>query len=281
MCFSRISPNCRFVFLFLICLCITVSLQAQDEKVREEIETESTTGAAEINFGADLMSRYVWRGRDFGNSPAIQPNLSFSWKGLSIGAWGSYAFAKYSIQVDDSTTIDAGTYSETDLYVSYTYRWFTLMMFDYFTVNGFNPNEGNHYFDYNNASTGHTFEGCISFDGGEKFPLQILASTLFYGADKDQDSSGVYGNGTANNYSTYFEVAYKFNLKKIGVELKPFIGGIPFGSSWYGPHAGITNLGLTAKKEIPVTVQYSLPVQVSLITNPQAPCVFIVFGITF
>ena len=76
-------------------------------------------------------------------------------------------------------------------------------------------------------------------------------------------------------------MAYKINLKSIGVDLKPFIGGILFGSSWYGPYAGVTNLGLTAKKEIPVTAQYALPVQVSLVTNPQAQSVFFIFGISF
>jgi hypothetical protein len=183
--------------------------------------------------------------------------------------------------VNDSTILDAGTYAEADLFVSYTYEWFTLMVFDYFTMNGLNPNEGNRYFDYANATTGHTLEGCLSFEGPENFPLQIMASTLFYGADKDQDSTGVYGLGSGNNYSTYFELAYNFHLNKLGVDMKPFIGGIPFGSSWYGPSAGVTNLGLTAKKEIPVTAKYSLPVQVSLITNPQAQSVFFIFGISF
>ncbi len=263
------------------CLCQAISVQAQDEKVREEIETESDSGHAAINFGADLMSRFIWRGIDFGNSPAIQPNLSFSYKGLNIGAWGSYAFSGYKIQINDTTVEDAGTYAETDLYISYTYKWFTLMVFDYFTVNGLNPNEGNRYFDYNQATTGHTVEGCLSFDGPENFPVQLMASVLFYGADKGRDSKGVYGQGTTSNYSTYVELAYKIQLNRLGVDLRPFIGGIPFGSSWYGPYAGITNLGLTATKEIPITAQYALPVQVSLITNPQAQSVFFTFGISF
>jgi hypothetical protein len=266
--------------IFLACLLPTVSAVAQEEKVVETIELEKKASGAALNFGADLMSRYVWRGIDFGNSPAVQPNFSFSWKGLNIGCWGTYAFAKQSVRVNDTTTIDAGTYAETDLYISYTFKWFTLMVFDFFTINGLNPNEGNRYFDYRNATTGHTFEGSVTFDGPGKFPLQFTASTMFYGADKDQDSAGVYGHGSQNNFSTYFELACKIKWQKIGVDLKPFIGGIPFGSSWYGPYAGVTNLGLTAKKAIPVTAQYALPVQVSLITNPQAQSVFIIFGIS-
>ncbi|MFZ4523601.1 MAG: hypothetical protein ACOYNC_18000 [Bacteroidales bacterium] len=258
---------------FAACFMAIGTLQAQDEKVREDIEAEKGNKGATFSFGADLMSRFVWRGIDYGNSPAIQPNLSFAWNGLNIGAWGSYAFSSHSIRVNDTTVSDAGTYAETDLFISYTYQWFTLMVFDYFTEDGLSPNTGNRYFDYSNSTTGHTLEGSLAFDGPEKFPLQVLASTLFYGADKDDNSK--------NNYSTYIELAYKINLKKIGVELRPFIGGIPFKSSWYGPSAGITNLGLTAKKEIAVTTGYSLPVQVSLVTNPQAQSVFFIFGISF
>ncbi len=258
-----------------------ITLQAQDEEVRNEIEAEKRDTTSTLNFGADLVSRYVWRGIDFGNSPAIQPNFSFAWKGLSIGAWGTYGFSRYNIEINDTTMADAGNYAETDLYLSYTYKWFTLMVFDFFTVNGLNPNEGNHYFDYKNATTRHAFEGSIAFHGSEKFPLQFLVSTLFYGADKDQDSTGQYGLGDKNNYSTYFELGYKIHLRKMDVDLSPFIGGIPFGSSWYGPYAGITNIGMTARKSIPVTTQYAIPVQVSIITNPQAQNMFFVFGISF
>lgn len=270
----------RYIFLLSVLLLVSGSLLAQEETVLTESEASAKEGAATLNLGADLMSRYVWRGIDFGNSPAIQPNISFTWKGLAVGVWGSYAFGKHSIQINDSTVEDAGNYSEVDPYISYNFKWFTLAFIDYFTVNGLNPNEGNRYFDYRNKTTGHTFELCLTFDGTESFPIQVIASTLIYGADKTKDSAGVYGLGDKNNYSTYFEIGYKLNLKRIRVDLKPYIGGIPFGSSWYGPYAGITNIGITAKKEIPITQNYSLPVQASLVTNPQAQSVFLVFGIS-
>ncbi|MEI7499336.1 MAG: hypothetical protein WCK84_02710 [Bacteroidota bacterium] len=256
------------------------SLMAQDEKVRDEIETEKEIEGATLLFGADIFSRYIWRGYDFGNSPAIQPNICFAWKGFNIGAWGSYAFAKHSIQVNDSTIEDAGNFSEIDLYLSYTYKWFTLLFFDYFPVNGLNANYGNKYFDYRNRTTGHTFEGCLSFDGTESFPLKVMVSTLFWGEDKNRDSTGTYGLGSKNNFSTYIELGVTIKIKKIDVVLKPFIGGIPFGSAWYGPYAGITNLGLTAKKSIPITPLYALPIQASLVANPQGQNVYLVFGIS-
>lgn len=269
-----------FTLIILFTFFMSGNLLAQEEKALLESEESASEGSASILLGADLMSRYVWRGRDYGNSPAIQPNLAFTWKGLAIGAWGSYAFGPHSVQVNDSTMADAGHYSEMDLYISYTYKWFTLMLFDYFTVNGLDPNSGNRYFDYNNATTGHTLELCLTYQGPESFPLQVLASTLVYGADKGKDSTGVYGAGTENNYSTYFEVSYQFNIRPVDIKLKPFIGGIPFGGSWYGPYAGVINLGLQAKKDIPITEKFSLPIQASLVTNPQAQSVFLVFGIS-
>jgi hypothetical protein len=270
----------RFLMLSVMLLLTVQWVAAQDDKIMTEIEEEREDRQPKLNFGADIFSRYVWRGYDYGNSPAIQPNISFSWNGLNVGAWGSYAFSKHSIQVNDSTIVDAGNYSEADLYISYTYKWFTILFMDYFALNGLNPNEGNQYFDYNNATTGHTIEGLLMFDGTENFRLTVMASTLLYGADKGKDSTGTYGMGTSNNFSTYFEVGYVFDFRKIGMQLKPYVGGIPFGSSWYGPHAGIINIGVLAKKEIKLSSTYGLPVQASLVTNPMSQSVFLVFGIS-
>ncbi len=36
--------------------------------------------ALSLNLGTDIMSRYVWRGTDFGRSPGIQPFLSLFYK---------------------------------------------------------------------------------------------------------------------------------------------------------------------------------------------------------
>jgi hypothetical protein len=250
------------------------SAQLQDENKIEE----KTGSTATFSAGADLVSRYIWRGADYGNSPAIQPALAFSVAGFKAGFWGSYGFAQYSKQVNDSTVAGMGNYAETDFYLSYTWKGFTIMAYDYFIPNSLNPNTGNRYFNFKNSNTGHTLEVCVSWAGPEKFPLQLYAGTLVYGADKGKDATGAYGTSDENNYSTYFEASYQFNIKGIGV--KPFAGGIPFGSAWYGPYGGVINAGLSVSKSIIITKDYSLPVFGSVITNPQAQSVFLVFGIS-
>ena len=275
---KKVSLFTAFLFILFCIISIpgTGFTQTEDEHSNEE----SSSVAPRIDLGCDFVSRYIWRGKDYGNSPSIQPNFSFSAAGFKIGAWGSYGISDYKIKINDTITVEMGHYAEADLFISYTYKWFTIGVTDYFFPNPLNPNYGNKYFNYKNETTGHTLEACISFNGTDKVPLQIYAGTFFYGADKGKDSTGTYGAGDKNNFSTYLEASYLFTIKKIDVGLKPFIGGIPFGSAWYGDSAGIVNLGLTASRSFKITKGFSLPVYASLITNPQAQSIFFVFGIT-
>lgn len=265
-------------FLFFCFLLFLLPLPDDAQVEHEEIAEIKTVHPAEFSFGADLVSRYVWRGTDYGNSPAIQPNVSFSIAEFKIGAWGSYGFVPYSKEINDSTTKTMGNFVESDLNISYTFKGFTLMVTDYFFPNPLCPNEDNRYFNYDNKTTGHTFEASLFYSGPESFPIQLFAGMHVYGADKGKDSTGVCGAGNKNNYSSYLETSYQFNVKGIGV--KPFIGGIPYESSWYGRSAGIVNLGVTLSKDIRVTKDYSIPVYTSIVINPQTQSVFFVFGLT-
>ena len=260
-------PALKLVLIFFLVSISIFPCFSQNEDVHQN--EKGPINPVRFSLGADLVSRYIWRGKDYGNSPAIQPNVSFSFSGLKIGVWGSYGVLYRE---------NSGNYAEFDPYISYTWKWFTAGITDYFFPNGFTPNDNNRYFNYDSKSTGHTFEACLTFTGPEKFPLQVYAGMMFYGADKGKDSTGVYCLGTKNNYSTYFEVSFPFTVRGIGI--KPFAGGIPFGSGWYGPYGGVVNAGLTVSKSIRISKEYELPVFTSIISNPQTQSVFLVFGVS-
>lgn len=217
-----------------------------------------------INVGADFVSRYVWRGTAYGKSPSIQPFLTFDPNiGLKVGAWGSYSFT--------------GDYAEADLFLSYSIKGISITFTDYFF-----PNENiamNRYFDYNNATTGHQFEGALGYDGPEKFPIHFLAGTIFYGADKKTDKMTIdtITSDTTytykNRYSTYLELGYTYKNFSLNIGFTPFDGV-------YGTSAGIVNIGLTGRKTFHITDKFSLPTQASLIFNPQSENIFLVLGIT-
>ena len=69
----------------------------------------SASHAQSVHVGADFVSRYVWRGSDFGESFSVQPALTLGHSGLKVGAWGSYSLSS-----------DAAMSNELDLWASYT-----------------------------------------------------------------------------------------------------------------------------------------------------------------
>jgi len=240
-------------------------------------QTQTEQKKVEFNVGADLASRYIWRGSQFGgNSPVIQPSVSLGIKGFELGAWGSYTLS------GDNRS------QEMDLYLSYTCpsNMFTATVTDYYF-----PVEGQDYkyFDYKKNSTGHIFEGSLSFNGTEKFPVTILAAMNFYGADAISLNSDNTKKGI--QYSTYFELGYSFNVNDIA--LNTFVGftpntpetanaatGFVGETGFYGSKAGIVNLGLTGSKELKITDSFTLPISASVITNPQAEKIYFVLGIS-
>lgn len=216
------------------------AVYAQDEK------------KSNLDVGSDFVSRYVWRGTDFGNSPSIQPYLSYSIGGFEIGTWGSVSMNGADMQ-------------EVDLYASYTFvkDMFSVGVIDYFFPSSMVTM--NRYFDYSESATGHIFEGSLSFNGTEKVPLSFSAFYNFYGADKDN--------------SWYFELGYNGSCKY--VDFNVFAGATTGKGIYLTPGSdgfSVVNVGLGVSKEIQITEKWALPVFGQLITNPQAQNIFLVFG---
>jgi hypothetical protein len=108
--------------------------------------------AREYNLSADIYSRYVWRGTDYGNSLAIQPSIETSFGQLTIGAWGSYSIAPGFLSSD--TTYDASG-SECDLFASFSVGSIDFTITDYFFPAGV---EGDKLFELSGDDATHTFE---------------------------------------------------------------------------------------------------------------------------
>jgi len=229
-------------------------------------QNESAEKKNTFSTNCDLMSRYIWRGLDFGGSPSIQPGIEYNIGGLTLGTWGAF------------TTNSPGT-QETDLYISYTFvEKFSLTFTDYFFPDEINS--GYKYFDFSESTTGHIFEASASFNGTKKYPITFLIATNIFGADAKK----INADGTSGSiqFSTYAELAYSFKY------LDAFIGfnltnpDESLGETgFYGNSFGVTNLGISTTKTIKITNDFELPLSVSLITNPQAENIYMVAGLSF
>ena len=155
------------VFAFLaIC---TLNVNAQEE--------------SSWSTGVDLYSTYVWRGAKFGSGPAMQPSVSYSTGGFTVGAWGSYSFS----------TNEA---AEADLYASYGFDLgenssLTFTVTDYYFPGGMYFDGDSHYFEpmvslglgkFSMAAAYMTNAEDMYFEAG----LDVGAVSLFAGAGDGQ-----------------------------------------------------------------------------------------------
>lgn len=245
---------------------------------------QDLTETKKIEFGlsGDLVSRYVWRGSQFGgNSANIQPSVTLTKGKFEVGIWGAYSLGGFNPS------------QEFDYYLSYSFAndMVSVLFTDYFF-----PAEGNDfkYFDYSDNTTGHVLEGTIKFNGTEKIPFSILAAINFFGADaislNDDPTSSDFNTKSGIQYSTYIELGYDTKIK--GLDFNAFIGsslnsvketdnstGFVGETGYYGKRAGIVNLGFKGSKSIQITNNFSLPISGSVIVNPMSEKVFFVFGI--
>ena len=114
--------------------------------------------------------------------------------------------------------------------------------------------------DYGSDTTGHIFEGMVSFNGLENLPVTFMIGYNFL---NDGDNS------------IYMELGYSFSIFDV------FVGAGNGLYLWGDGDFGIVNLGISASKQVRITEQFALPLSASLITNPEAGHIHLVFGVSF
>jgi len=203
---------------------------------------QGTAQAEGFDIGADVVSRYVWRGAEFGDGIAAQPWLTYTFDGIGIeaGAWGSF-------------DIDGDDANEVDLYVTVPVGPVSLTVTDYY----FPDYEGgdDDVFDYGHDAEEHILEASIGY---EYENLSLMAAINISGDDEN---------------SKYVEAGYGF-YDKDDYTATAFIGA---GDEVYtadGNAEGnfnVVNVGLTVTKDI---------FSASYMINPDQETSYLVLGVT-
>ena len=219
----------------------------------------TTTEIKAQDFGADVVSSYVWRGTQFGTGPAVQPwfTLPELTSGLELGAWGSFPLS------DDGGERASGQTYELDLYASYDFGPFALTVTNY-TFN--NPN-GVYGETVDDGVTVYKDSGYELFDGD----MEVTVST----------SLGAIG--LTVGYFTDLEALYvEAGTTVAGMDLAIGYGSDAAGGFYVGDEdSGLVNVSLGGSKDIKITEDYSLPLFGSFIYNPTAEAAFMVVGVSF
>jgi len=138
-----------------------------------------TPSDSAVSMSADLVSRYVWRGADIGDSPSLQPGLEvsrelFKLGTLYAGVWGSYPI----------TSNPAA--NEIDTYFAYSTGSLYVTLLDYY-----NPSNGA-LFDLDGETTAHDLELNVGLVDLDPVLSQLAGWSLEWGvmvAGADAESS--------------------------------------------------------------------------------------------
>ena len=230
----------RLVLAVLLLVGATAAGAQETEKIETTVE-------------ADIVSQYIWRGQDLGDV-SLQPTLGIGYKGLSLTGWGSIGLSN----PDDT--------KEFDLTLAYTAGGFNIGITDYWLSEGLDPKS--RYFKYDAHGTNHVFEANVGYDFGL---LSLQWFTNFAGND------GLTKKGK-RAYSSYFELTVPFKLAS--VDWTATAGAVPYATTYYGTNGfAVTNLSLTATKDIKITDSFSIPVFGQVAANPQSQKAYLVFGL--
>lgn len=208
----------------------------------------------ETTVGADVVSRYIWRGCDLGDA-AFQPTLGVSTAGFDLSLWGSTGIVNFT----DT--------KEFDVTLSYGIAGLSVGVTDYWFSTGIEPY--GRYFGYKEKETDHVFEAFLGYDLG-------FASISWYTNFAGNDFKA---NGD-RAYSSYCEISAPFSA--FGADWTATAGFVASESVEYVTEGfSVTNLSVTATKELEISDRFSLPISAGLTVNPCSEMAYLTFGLSF
>lgn len=207
---------------------------------------ESNKLESNFHLGLDLQTKYIWRGMEMMTedaSPVVFPQMNYQYKGLFAYVMGGYAIN--------------GKYSEVDLGVSYTYRWLTFGVNNYYYPTTATAED--RYFNFKSRETGHWFEGVVTI-APESVPAYLTVSSFFAGADKKADGKQAY--------STYAEIGGHYDF--LNDHSLSLAVGAAFNQSCYnGYEHGFSVCNIELKYTYSLEMRNTaLPLSVAYIINP-------------
>lgn len=235
--------------LLLILAIVSIGGLCHAQAQTDSINNVQTQRKVEFHLGTDFVTSYIWRGLKQG-SVSLQPEMSVSWKGLSLTAWGNVGLSNK----DDP--------SEIDLTLSYETSGLSFGIVDYW-----DDANNTRYFYYKKDHTGHAFEGFVKYDFG---PVCASWQTIFAGRDYSE------GDGK-REYSSYIEVSAPFTFTSCDWDAT--VGVVPWKTDYYETNGFcVTNLSLRATKAVEITKKFALPLFGELTANPASQKMYFVFG---
>lgn len=240
----------RLLVFALVALMVAPRLSAQ-----EPSSVQQGHGVSPFSLDLELVSRYVWRGLEFGEGATFFPKLAYT-----HGDFTAYALGCTGL---------TGDYKEVNLALQYRLRDLTMTLANSYATT--HAGLDDQYLDLSPKTTRHSLDLRLMYEPS-KLPFWFFGSCFVYGNDKLSDG--------AQAYSSYLEVGYRKSFlphQTFSVAL----GATP-NKSFYTRYAHTAAL-------VNITLQYAvglrlgkinLPVSVAYTLNPQREKSYVYLSLT-
>lgn len=224
--------------VFISILGMLLPLLASAENVGGPLHKSNFSLSTELNM------KYVWRGLEYGSSPLVFGTLGYDYKGLNAYVLGGYA--------------TNGDFSEVVAGVSYSNKYFTFGLSDFFYPSA--SGEDDNYIQFDNHKTGHLLETFLTVRPFEKVPVWMTLSSFVFGNDKRADGKQAYSSYVELGYTHKFSNDNSLSLS----------AGANLNKSFYTKYEkGFNVANITAKYMTGIQFgKFVLPVSGSFIYNP-------------
>lgn len=251
----------RFFITLITTLFLPVAVSAQETDITQEksiviSDSEGNLRNSPFGLSLELSTKYLWRGIEYGDAPIAFATIDYGHKGFGAWIMGAYAFN--------------GSHQEIDLGITYSTKWFTIGVSDYYYPSAVGNND--RYFDMDNHTTGHWGELYVTATPF-RFPLWATVSTYIYGADKKPDGRQAY--------SSYAEIGYTYMfMEKNAISLAI---GANLNKGFYTDYeSGFNVSNITLKYATAFSLgNFKLPVSASVMYNPYRDKCFFSFSAYF
>ncbi len=217
-------------------------------------ETTSAAERVSVEVGTDAVSRYNWRGLDFGDALSIQPYLRCEYQGLKGGFWGSYSSDFEEIDTWISYTVSSEhSLSVTGIVTGYYFPTAGIRLFNF------------HGADHPDGPGAHLLEAGVSVSGPARIPLTVSGYVNVH-------------NDPGNN--TYVQLDYAATQ---GATALAFSIGAALGSTKnpaaYGTDGfAVINIGAKGSRKLKLD-QSEISLSTAVIVNPRAEVAYLVLGV--
>lgn len=218
---------------------------------------------AQLHFNAHVQNMHLWRGIEVADGLVLTTDISITDpKGhFRLGLWGG--------------TNTQGSYKEFNTYASYTYKGFSLALWDTYNFSPGATYNNKEFFNYRADQTGRFLDAIASYRFGEKFPLLFSWSTVVFGRDRNAENS-------ANKYSTFCYLEYPV-YQNSEWRVDTGIGGAfalnraGDSANFYGDTTGIVHITLKITHDLTIG-KWTVPLFACALWNPQSDRAFLQLG---